>query len=103
MAFKMKNTAYYKKKMEESEMASPHIMHSHLKSHESGHNPSWLNNPDNFEDNDDDDDDDLITQQLLEEAKKHPGYYKKNPNPIEIPKDETDDPSYDPDAYREDD
>tara|TARA_R110002020_G_scaffold315162_1_gene530331 strand:+ start:265 stop:576 length:312 start_codon:yes stop_codon:yes gene_type:complete len=37
MAFKMKNTAYYKKKMEETEMASPHVMHSHLKSHEEGH------------------------------------------------------------------
>ena len=86
MAFKMRNTAYYKKKMEESEMASPHTMHSHLKS--------------NYND---DDDDDLITQQLLEEAKKHPGYYKKNPNPINLPKDHTDDPSYDPDAYREDD
>ena len=31
MAFKMKNTAYYKKKMAESERASSHIMHSHLK------------------------------------------------------------------------
>ena len=79
---------------------------SALKSHKPGHNPSWLNNPDNFEDNkrsDEEDDHRYNTMQLLEEAKKHPGYYRKNPNFVEPPKDHTDDPSYDEDAYREND
>lgn len=85
---------------------------SALKSHKPGHSPSWLNNPDNFEDNkrsDEEDDHTYDTMQLLDEAKEHPMYNVRPAKPtssrqmFEATKDYTDEPGYDEDAYREDD
>lgn len=50
MAFKMKNTAYYKKKFNESEMASPYRKgKTHLKAHEEGHDDDDSHNKEMYE------------------------------------------------------